>query len=78
MQSVPLNPNCAQAVSSTEGSFTVAGMAERRFRVRVLRLTIHDSRHIFVEVDNLGGTVRNFLASDHDSFVPNNLYSTPR
>jgi hypothetical protein len=37
---------------------------------------IHDSEHIFVEVDKLGGTVRNFFASDHDSFVPNNLYST--
>ena len=37
---------------------------------------IHDSEHLFVEVDKLGGTVRNFFASDHDSFVPNNLYST--
>ena len=37
---------------------------------------IHDSEHLFVEVDKLGGTVRNVLASDHDSFVPNNLYST--
>jgi len=27
-------------------------------------------------VDKLGGTVRNFFAADHDSFVPNNLYST--
>ena len=37
---------------------------------------IHDSEHFFVEVDKLGGTVRNVFASDHDSFVPNNLYST--
>jgi hypothetical protein len=37
---------------------------------------IHDSEHIFVEVDKLGGTVRSVFASDHDSFVPNNLYST--
>jgi len=37
---------------------------------------IHDSEHMFVEVDKLGGTVRNVFASDHDSFVPNNLYST--
>jgi len=37
---------------------------------------IHDSEHLFVEVDKLGGTVRNVFASDHDSFVPNNLYST--
>jgi hypothetical protein len=37
---------------------------------------IHDSEHLFVEVDKLGGTVRNIFASDHDSFVPNNLYST--
>lgn len=36
----------------------------------------HDSEHLFVEVDKLGGTVRNVFASDHDSFVPNNLYST--
>ena len=36
---------------------------------------IHDSEHIFIEVDKLGGTVRNVFASDHDSFVPNNLYS---
>jgi hypothetical protein len=36
----------------------------------------HDSEHIFVEVDKLGGTVRNVLASDHDSFVPNDIYST--
>jgi hypothetical protein len=35
----------------------------------------HDSEHIFIEVDKLGGTVRNVFASDHDSFVPNNLYS---
>jgi hypothetical protein len=37
---------------------------------------IHDSEHLFVEVDKLGGTVRNVFASDHDSFVPNNLFST--
>src|ERR1019366_354416 len=37
---------------------------------------IHDSEHLFVEVDKLGGTVRNVFASDHDSFVPNDLYST--
>jgi hypothetical protein len=37
---------------------------------------IHDSEHIFVVVDKLGGTVRSVFASDHDSFVPNNLYST--
>jgi hypothetical protein len=37
---------------------------------------LHDSEHFFVEVDKLGGTVRNVFASDHDSFVPNNLYST--
>jgi hypothetical protein len=37
---------------------------------------IHDSEHMFIEVDKLGGTVRNDFASDHDSFVPNNLYST--
>jgi hypothetical protein len=37
---------------------------------------IHDSEHLFVEVDKLGGTVRNVFASDHDSFVPNNSYST--
>lgn len=36
----------------------------------------HDSEHFFVEVDKLGGTVRNVFASDHDSLVPNNLYST--
>jgi len=36
---------------------------------------IHDSEHMFIEVDKLGGTVRNVFASDHDSFVPNNLYS---
>jgi len=36
----------------------------------------HDSEHMFIEVDKLGGTVRNVFASDHDSFVPNNLYST--
>jgi hypothetical protein len=37
---------------------------------------VHDSEHLFVEVDKLGGTVRNVFASDHDSFVANNLYST--
>jgi len=37
---------------------------------------IHDSEHFFVEVDKLGGTVRNVFASDHDSFVPNNIFST--
>ncbi len=37
---------------------------------------IHDSEHLFIEVDKLGGTVRNVFASDHDSFAPNNLYST--
>jgi hypothetical protein len=37
---------------------------------------IHDSEHLFIEVDKLGGTVRNVFASDHDSFVPNNSYST--
>jgi hypothetical protein len=36
----------------------------------------HDSEHLFVEVDKLGGTVRNIFASDHDSFVPNNIFST--
>ena len=37
---------------------------------------IHDSEHLFVEVDKLGGAIRNVFASDHDSFVPNNLFST--
>ena len=37
---------------------------------------LHDSEHLFVEVDKLGGAVRNVFASDHDSFVANNLYST--
>jgi len=37
---------------------------------------IHDSEHLFIEVDKLGGAVRNVFASDHDSYVPNNLYST--
>jgi len=37
---------------------------------------IHDSEHLFIEVDKLGGSVRNVFASDHDSFAPNNLYST--
>ncbi len=36
----------------------------------------HDSEHLFVEVDKLGGTVRSVFASDHDSLVPNNIYST--
>ncbi len=37
---------------------------------------IHDSEHIFIEVDKLGGTVRAVLASAHGSFAPNNNYST--
>ena len=37
---------------------------------------IHDSEHIFVEVDKLGGAVRSVLANAHDSLAPNNLYST--
>jgi len=37
---------------------------------------IHDSEHMFVEVDKLGGTVRNVFASDHGSFAPNDIYST--
>jgi hypothetical protein len=36
---------------------------------------MHDTEHMFIEVDKLGGTVRNVFASDHDSLVPNNLYS---
>jgi len=37
---------------------------------------IHDSEHIFIEVDKLGGAVRSVLASAHDNLVPNNNYST--
>ncbi len=37
---------------------------------------IHDSEHIFVEVDKLGGSVRSVLASAHGSWAPNNNYST--
>jgi len=37
---------------------------------------IHDSEHVFIEVDKLGGAVRSFLASDHGQFGPNNSYST--
>lgn len=37
---------------------------------------LHDSEHFFVEVDKLGGAVRTVFASDHDSFVPNDTYST--
>lgn len=37
---------------------------------------IHDSEHVFIEVDKLGGAVRSFLASDHGQFAPNNGYST--
>jgi hypothetical protein len=36
---------------------------------------IHDSEHMFIEVDKLGGAVRNVFASDHNGFVSNNLYS---
>lgn len=37
---------------------------------------IHDSEHVFIEVDKLGGAVRSYLASDHGQFAPNNSYST--
>jgi hypothetical protein len=37
---------------------------------------IHDSEHLFVEVDKLGGAVRSVLASAHNSINPNNNYST--
>jgi hypothetical protein len=37
---------------------------------------IHDSEHLFVEVDKLGGTVRSVLAAGHNQLNPNNLYST--
>jgi hypothetical protein len=36
---------------------------------------LHDSEHMFIEVDKLGGTVRKVFAADHDTFVGNNLYS---
>jgi len=36
---------------------------------------VHDSEHMFIEVDKLGGTVRDVFASDHDALAPNNLYS---
>ncbi len=37
---------------------------------------IHDSEHVFIEVDKLGGTVRSFIAADHGQFAPNNGYLT--
>ena len=37
---------------------------------------IHDSEHLFVEVDKLGGAVRSVLASAHNPSTPNNNYST--
>lgn len=37
---------------------------------------IHDSEHLFVEVDKLGGAVRSVLAGGHNQLSPNNLYST--
>ena len=37
---------------------------------------IHDSEHLFIEVDKLGGAVRSVLASSHGQFAPNNNYST--
>ena len=36
---------------------------------------VHDSEHMFIEVDKLGGAVRGVFASDHDALAPNNLYS---
>lgn len=36
----------------------------------------HDSEHLFVEVDKLGGTVRSVLSGGHNQLSPNNLYST--
>jgi hypothetical protein len=37
---------------------------------------VHDSEHVFIEVDKLGGAVRSYIASDHGSFAANNGYST--
>ncbi len=35
----------------------------------------HDTEHVFVEVDKLGGRIVGVLAAAHSSLTPNNLYS---
>lgn len=35
----------------------------------------HDTEHVFVEVDKLGGQIVGVLAAAHSSLTPNNLYS---
>jgi hypothetical protein len=37
---------------------------------------LHDSEHLFVEVDKLGGTVRRIAAAGHGMWAPNNIYHT--
>ena len=35
----------------------------------------HDTEHVFVEVDKIGGRIIGVLAAAHSNFTPNNLYS---
>jgi hypothetical protein len=36
----------------------------------------HDSEHLFVEVDKLGGSVRRVVGAGHGNWAPNNIYTT--
>ncbi len=61
---------------SSHGSWVVEYWFYYPFDVGGVGAHLHDSEHLFVEVDKLGGTVRRVAAAGHGMWAPNNIYHT--
>jgi hypothetical protein len=62
-------------VCSYQGSWLFEYWTYYAFDVGHVRSHPHDTEHIFVEVDKIGGRVVGVLGAAHSSLTPNNLYS---
>jgi hypothetical protein len=60
---------------STAGSWIIQYWLYFPFDVGGLGSHLHDPEHVFVEVDKLGGTVRQVIGAAHGYIAPNNTYT---
>jgi len=63
-----------ERVSSYSGSWLIEYWIYYPFDVGGLEPHPHDSEHLFVEVDKLGGTVAALFGGAHGKYAPNNTY----
>ena len=63
-----------ERVSSYSGSWLIEYWIYSLFDVGGLEPHPHDSEHLFVEVDKLGGTIAALFGGAHGKYAPNNTY----